>query len=267
MLLHPNFESLTHEVVKYAKTTAVFIRKQKDIFKSSDIVEKGLHDMVSYVDQTAEAMLIKRLKKLLPEAGFIAEESGSAKKDRFNWIIDPLDGTTNFVHGLPLFSISIALQEYGQTVSGVVYEVNSRECFYAWKDSAAFCNSKPIHVSNTKTLSKSLIATGFPYSDFSRMEPYMQVFDQLMRQSRGLRRLGSAALDLAYVACGRFEVFYEYALHPWDVAAGCFIVERAGGRLSGFNGSSDVVFGPDVIASNSFVHDEMLQITKKYFGP
>ena len=95
----------------------------------------------------------------------------------------------------------------------------------------------------------------------------MQVFDQLMRESRGLRRLGSAALDLAYVACGRFEVFYEYALHPWDVAAGCFIVERAGGRLSGFNGSSDVVFGPDVIASNSFVHDEMLQITKKYFGP
>lgn len=266
MLHHPDFEYITKEVVKYAKTTAIFIRKQKDVFKSTDIVEKGLHDMVSYVDQTAEAMLIKKLKKLLPEAGFIAEESGSDKKDRFNWIIDPLDGTTNFVHGIPLFSISIALQEYGQTVSGVVHEVNSRECFYAWKDGPALCNGKPIRVSNTKVLSKSLIATGFPYSDFSRMKPYMQVFDQLMRHSRGLRRLGSAALDLAYVACGRFEVFYEYALHPWDVAAGCFIVERAGGQLSGFDGSSEVVFGKDIIASNSFVHDEMLALTKRYFG-
>ncbi|KAF0130666.1 MAG: myo-inositol-1(or 4)-monophosphatase [Bacteroidetes bacterium] len=265
MILTIDYQLITFSIIDIAQEAATFIREQSGKFKRSDIIEKGLHDMVSYVDKQSEEMIIKGLKNILPQAGFIAEESGNAIAEKFNWIIDPLDGTTNFVHGIPLFSISIALKEENSIVSAVVLEVNSRECFYAWKDGPAYCNGLEINVSTTQKISQSLIATGFPYSDFSRMISYMQVFDKLMRESRGIRRLGSAALDLAYVACGRFEVFYEYGLHPWDVAAGVLIVERAGGKLSGFNGSDEVIFGKDILASNGNVHEEMLAITKECF--
>ncbi len=260
-----SYEQITLSVVEIAQKAAAFIRKNKGRLEVHDIEEKGLHDMVSYVDKQSEKLIINGLSKLLPDAGFIAEESGTSLKGNLNWIIDPLDGTTNFVHGLPLFSISIALMEDGNIVSAVVLEVNSKECFYAWKDGLAFCNGKVIHVSKAKWLNQSLLATGFPYNDFSRMTSYLQLFNELMRQTRGIRRLGSAALDLAYVACGRFELFYEYGLHPWDVAAGTLIVERAGGKITDFNGEPDGIFGKDIIASNSLVHNEMLDKTKKYF--
>ena len=212
-------------------------------------------------------MLIDELKKLIPEAGFIAEESGIVESVVYRWIIDPLDGTTNFVHKIPLFSISIALQENGQTVIGVVYEINLDECFYAWKNGPAYLNGSKICVSPTNTLTDSLIATGFPYYDFSRLPAYLEFLGYLIQKTRGIRRLGSAAVDLAYVACGRFEAFYEYGLHPWDVAAGAFIVEQAGGQLSGFDGGKDVVFGKDIIASNTLVHNEILDKIKVYFKP
>ncbi len=258
-------ESMCREAISISSETALFISQQAKDFKSSDIEEKGLHDLVSYVDRTAEEMIVKELKRLLPEAGFIAEESGSKIASRYNWIIDPLDGTTNFVHGVPVYSISIALQENNKTILGLVHEINQNECFYAWKDGPAFLNEKQIRVSETQSLSKSLIATGFPYSDFSRLQPYLELFSQLTRNTRGLRRLGSAAVDLAYVACGRFEVFYEYGLHPWDVAGGAFIVEQAGGKLSGFDGSREVVFGTDIIASNGLVHEDFLKEVQNHF--
>jgi myo-inositol-1(or 4)-monophosphatase len=261
-----HLESISREVIMISRETSHFISQQAKTFKSTDIEEKGLHDLVSYVDRTAEEMIVKSLKKLLPEAGFIAEESGSKLAGRYNWIIDPLDGTTNFIHGVPVYAISIALQENNRTILGLVHEINQNECFYAWKDSPAFLNDKQIHVSETHNLSKSLLATGFPYSDFSRLEPYLKLFSKLTRNTRGIRRLGSAAVDLAYVACGRFEAFYEYGLHPWDVAGGAFIVEQAGGKLSGFDGSAEVVFGSDIIASNGLVHQELLEEVEKCFG-
>lgn len=257
-------DTLTHQLTNLCRGVGKFIKDQSGKLRQEQVEEKGLHDLVSYVDRTAESMLMEELKKLLPEAGFIAEESGTRKAAAYNWIIDPLDGTTNFVHGVPVYSISLALQRGDKIISGVVYEINLDECFYAWENGPACCNEKVIHVSQTPKLANSLLATGFPYNDFSRMKAYMALFEELMQNSRGLRRLGSAAVDLAYVACGRFEAFYEYGLHPWDVAAGAFIVERAGGKVSCFDGSNNAIFGKDILASNSLVHQEMLARISKH---
>jgi myo-inositol-1(or 4)-monophosphatase len=262
-----NYSIITQQVVILCREVGKFIKEESGKIKHSDIEEKGLHDLVSYVDKTAEQMLIAELKKMIPEAGFIAEESGIVESATYRWIIDPLDGTTNFIHKIPLFSISIALQKDGITKLGVVYEINQDECFYAWKDGPAYLNDSTIHVSQTTTLSDSLIATGFPYYDFSQLKPYLAFFEDLITNTRGIRRLGSAAVDLVYVACGRFEAFYEYGLHPWDVAAGVFIVGRAGGQLSGFDGEGDVVFGKDILATNGLVHQEILFKIKSHFRP
>lgn len=259
-------ETLCHQVIQLCEQTSKYIREQSGKFQTSDVEEKGLHDLVSYVDRKAEVGIMDRLRVVLPKAGFIAEESGTQKAGRFNWIIDPLDGTTNFVHGIPVYAISIALQEYDETIMGIVYEVNRDECFYSWKGGKAYCNGKEIVVSKAPSLDASLVATGFPYYDFTRMKPYLGLFEDLMQHTRGIRRLGSAAIDLAYVACGRFEVFYEYGLHPWDVAAGAFLVQQAGGRISTFDGGDGAVFGKDIIASNGKVHDEMLRVVERYFG-
>ncbi|PKP48752.1 MAG: inositol monophosphatase [Bacteroidetes bacterium HGW-Bacteroidetes-1] len=261
-----NLEKITLEVTTLCRLVGTFIKEQSEKVQSSDIKVKGLHDLVSYVDKEAERRLIERLRELLPSSGFIAEESGTYTSKNLNWIIDPLDGTTNFLHKIPIFSISIALQENNETILGVVYEINLDECFYAWKGSPAYLNGKIIHVSTTDHLQQSLIATGFPYNDFSRMNPYLLLFDDLLRNTRGVRRLGSAAADLAYVACGRFDTFYEYSLHPWDVAGGAFIVQQAGGIVSRFNGDDDFVFGKEIVASNAVLHDKMLEKIRIYFG-
>jgi myo-inositol-1(or 4)-monophosphatase len=258
------YEALTLSVADIAKKAGAFIREQSFKFNPEMAEQKGLHDLVSYVDRTSEEMILAALNKLLPEAGFIAEESGTKAAAEYNWIVDPLDGTTNFVHGVPIYSVSIALQQNDNIVSAVVYEVSRNECFYAWQGSQAFLNEKAIAVSPTITLANSLLATGFPYKDFSRMEGYLQLFDDLMRNSRGLRRLGSAAVDLAYVACGRFEAFYEYGLNPWDVAAGAFIVEQAGGQLADFSSGENWLFGGEICASNKHTHNELLIKIKKY---
>jgi len=253
-----DFEILTKQIIDVAKNAGAFIKAQSHDFTAEMTEQKGLHDLVSYVDRTAEQMILNGLSSLLPEAGYIAEESGSKQALEFNWIIDPLDGTTNFVHGIPIYSVSIALMQHNTIVSGVVYEISREECFYAWKDSAAWLNDKKISVSNTQCLTESLIATGFPYNDFSRMKGYLQLFDDLMRNSRGLRRLGSAAVDLVYVACGRFEAFYEYGLNPWDVAAGAFIVERAGGTVTDFSNKNNWLFDEEICASNTLIHKALM---------
>ncbi|MBU1008813.1 MAG: inositol monophosphatase [Bacteroidetes bacterium] len=261
-----DYQLLTTEVILLSRRVGGFIREQRQVFQFSYVEEKGLHDLVSYVDRQAEQMLIEGLQALLPESGFIAEESGTKPGNKYCWIVDPLDGTTNFVHGVPVFAISIALQYLDQTVVGLVYEINLDECFYAFQGGKAMLNGVEISVSKAASLDKSLLATGFPYYDFTRLKPYMGLFAELVETSRGMRRLGSAAVDLAYVACGRFEAFYEYGLHPWDVAAGAFIVTQAGGRLSDFNGGKEVVFGKEILATNGLVHDEFLVRTAKYFG-
>ena len=235
-----------------------YIRKESAVFDRSKTETKGLHDYVSYVDKTAEQKLVDGLKRILPEAGFIAEENTESQKgDQYNWIIDPLDGTTNFIHGLPCFAISLALTDQDIPVLGIIYEINLDECFYAGKGLGAWLNGKPIRVSEMGKMEESFLATGFPYKNYGRLDAYMDLMKYLLNHTRGIRRLGSAATDLAYVACGRFDAFYEYGLSPWDVAAGIILVQEAGGEVSDFKGGSDCLFGQEINASNGKIHKEL----------
>jgi len=261
-----NLEIITNKVVELTKTVGYFIKQEVDKLDKNDVEEKGIHDLVTYVDKQSEKQLVEELGMILPEAGFIAEEDASLERsDKYNWVIDPLDGTTNFIHGIPLYAISIALLDREEVILGVIYEVNLAECYYAWKGSPAFLNGKEIHVSNTIKLDNSLIATGFPYYDYSMLDQYLDLFKDLMRTTRGIRRLGSAAVDLAYVACGRFELFYEYGLQSWDVAAGILLVKQAGGMVTDFNGNSNYIFGKQIIASNNKTHCEFEKKVNSYF--
>ncbi len=261
-----DYKNICLEVIALAKETGQFFLEEINQVKVSDIEVKGLHDFVSYVDKTAEIRIVKRLAALLPESGFIAEEqTATYKGEHFNWIVDPLDGTTNFLHHLPLFSVSIALMEDNEIVVGVVYEPNRDECFYAWKGGSAFLNGNKIHVSQQHEMKNSLLATGFPYNDFGKLDEYIKLFAWFARNTSGLRRFGSAAVDLAYTACGRFEGFFEYGLNPWDVAAGAFIVQQAGGTVSDFSGTGGYIFGKELLASNTILHQPFLDAVKSHF--
>lgn len=262
-----DLERISLEVAALSQKVGQFIREEAGRLGKGDIWKKGLHDFVTYVDIESEKQIVSQLKKLLPEAGFVAEEQQSLeRKEAYNWIIDPLDGTTNFIHGIPAYCVSIALERNGQLVSGVVYEINRDECFVAWEDGPALLNGNKIQVSSTTKLEESLIATGFPYSDYSLLPQQMKLLEDLLVETRGVRRLGSAALDLAYVACGRFDLFFEYALNPWDVAAGSLIVERAGGYFSDFHGKTNNYSGKQIIASNKYLHPAFMKKLKYHFG-
>lgn len=259
-------QKLCQDVCKLTKQVGMFIKSERLKFSTESVEIKGKNDFVSYVDKTAEQKLVEGLALLLPESGFIAEEGTSSKKGEiYNWIIDPLDGTTNFIHGIPCFAISIALTKNNKLVLGVIYEINLDECFYAWEGSKAYLNEKEISVSKTQKLADSLIATGFPYYNYERQDEYMELFKHFMKNTRGLRRLGSAATDLAYVACGRFDGFYEYSLRAWDVAAGAFIVQQAGGTVTDFQGNENYIFGEEIVAGNKACFDEFLGSVKTYF--
>lgn len=244
----------------------VFLRTERAGFMQEKVEYKGFNDLVSYVDKGSEKILVDGLSPLIPDAGFITEENTLTITDReWKWIIDPLDGTTNFVHGVPCYCVSVGLTYRDELVLGIIHEVNLDECFYGWKDGGAYCNGKQIHVSPVNELKRSLLATGFPYSNYERMTPYMDVFDYCMRNTQGLRRLGSAAVDLAYVACGRFEGFYEYGLNAWDVAAGAFLVKEAGGSTGDFKGGNDFLYGKEIIACNAGTYQEFLGVVKSCF--
>nr|WP_321452914.1 inositol monophosphatase family protein [uncultured Carboxylicivirga sp.] len=251
-----NYKSICESVCDIARSTGLFIKEERQK-ANLNIEVKGSNDFVTHIDKASERRIVDGLKKVLPDAGFIAEEgTEDVRGEKFNWIIDPIDGTTNFIHGLSPFAISIALMEDDKIVIGCVYEVGLDECFYSWKGGEAYLNGSVIEVSKAKTVADSLVATGFPYSNFSRMEGFKQSLDYFMKNSHGLRRLGSAATDLVYVACGRFESFYEYDLKPWDVAAGAFIVQQAGGKVCDFSKEDNYIFGHEIIASNAATHNE-----------
>lgn len=262
-----NLEILCNEVCDLAREVGSFIRSKRDQLSEEDIETKGVHNYVTFVDKEAERRLTAVLEKLIPEAGFIVEEETIIKKgSRFNWVVDPLDGTTNFIHSIPVFSISIALTEEDEPVLGIIYDVIQDECFYAWKGSQAFMNSKPIRVSDKQLLDESLIATGFPYTGFPKIDEYLFLLKEVLEKSHGIRRLGSAAIDLAYVSCGRLEGFYEYGLNPWDVSAGVIIVKQAGGVISDFSGGTNFITGKEIIASNKGIYKDLSNIIRKYFG-
>jgi myo-inositol-1(or 4)-monophosphatase len=250
-----------------AKEAGAFIRNERLNFDLGKVEQKGLNDLVSYVDKETEKIIVERLSKILPEADFITEEGTAARDGKdYTWIIDPLDGTTNFIHGLPIFSVSIGLKYQEEIVLGVVYEINLDECFYAVKGKGAYCNGIPIRVSKAQNLGESLIATGFPYSAFSRIDDYLKVLRVFMEKCHGIRRLGSAAVDLCYVACGRFDGFYEYDLKPYDVAAGIIIIQEAGGTVTDFNMGRNYLFGGEVLASNNHIHHEFYSEIQKVWS-
>lgn len=260
-----NLKDITQQVIALSLECGAFIRKEAETFDYEHVEIKGKNDLVSYVDKETEATMVERLKEILPEAGFITEEGTEEHTDAdFHWIIDPLDGTTNFIHGLPIYSTSIALAQGKEVVSGVVYDIGRDDCFHAYKGGGAFCNRKPIHCSNLPTLSDSLLATGFPYHDFERMNEYLTILNELMKNAHGLRRLGSAAIDLVYVGMGRYEGYFEYNLNPWDIAAGALIVQEAGGKVTDFKGGDNYLFGREILAANT-IHEEMLAIIKKHW--
>jgi myo-inositol-1(or 4)-monophosphatase len=262
-----NFEIICKEVCEIAKEAGAFLKSEVSKIREADIETKGLHDFVTYVDKNSEKLIITRLSEIIPEAGFIAEEKTvTNKSDKYNWIVDPLDGTTNFIHGLPCYSVSIALMNETNVVIGVVYEVNLDECFYAWENSPAYMNGKEIKVSEKNKISDALLATGFPYYDYSLLNNYLHLFKHFLKNSHGIRRLGSAAVDLAYVACGRFEGFFEYGLQSWDVAAGSFIIKQAGGKVHDFKGGDDFIFGREILASNSAIAEEFIGVIKTIYS-
>jgi myo-inositol-1(or 4)-monophosphatase len=256
--------SLLKEVRKSTAKAAAFQLNELNRFNASDIVYKGTNDLVSYVDKQTEEMLVADLSKLLPEASIMAEESGMKDNKTLQLVIDPLDGTTNYLHRLPIFSISIALRENGKEIAGLVHEVNKNECFYAWENGGAYCNDEKIQVSKAKTLSQSLIATGFPYSLLDKTDAYFEIMKEVLQKSHGLRRFGSAAVDLCYTACGRFEGYFEFNLKDWDVAAGVLIVKEAGGQVSDFKGGNNYNTGHEVLATGH-IHDELLQVIQKHW--
>jgi myo-inositol-1(or 4)-monophosphatase len=247
--------SILPKVISIAKKAGAFIRKERENFSSDKIEIKGLNDLVSYVDKTSEEIIVKELQAIFPPAGFIVEENTVSEKKEYNWIVDPLDGTTNFVHGITCYAVSIALEFNGEIILGVVYEISRDECFYAVKNGGAFLNEKPIKVSVNKTLNNCLIATGFPIYNFERIQPYLKTLEYFMRNTRGVRRIGAAAADLCYLACGRVDAFFEYNLNAWDAAAGALIVKESGGKVTDFSLGNNWLFGRELIASNNAVFE------------
>ncbi|HEY5692051.1 MAG TPA: inositol monophosphatase family protein [Cyclobacteriaceae bacterium] len=255
------------EVIELSTEVASFISQEVANFDKTKIEHKETaNNLVSYVDKEAEKKIVKALKKILPGSGFLAEEGTSSEgSNEYRWIIDPLDGTTNFTHGLPPYAISIGLAKQYKIVLGVVHEVSRSECFNAIEDGDAYCNGKKIQVANTLSLNESLLATGFPYYHFDKREEYLSIIKTYLEITHGVRRMGSAATDLAYVACGRMDGFFEYNLNPWDVAAGSFIVQRAGGIVSDFKGGSNYLYGGEICAAGA-IHPEMVDIIKRHWG-
>lgn len=249
-----------NEVVKIAQRAGEFIRHEGKKFDRSNIREKGVNDLVSYVDMEAEKMIVQTLKFTFPDAGFITEEGTETEKsETYNWVIDPLDGTTNFMHGLAPYSVSIALIENDEPILGVVYVITSDECFYAFKGGGAYCNRQKIEVSKVADFKDGLYIVGMPYTSFEHMEHYWKVFGHFIKNTHGIRRLGSAAADLAFVASGRAEGFFEYGLNSWDVAAGALLVQEAGGIVTDYQGGNDYLFSNEIIAGCA-VQPEMYKV-------
>ncbi len=229
--------------------------------KVSEIEFKGKNNLLTEVDKLSEETIIKRIRNAFPTHDILAEESGrhSQSSDHV-WIIDPLDGTTNYAHAYPFFAVSIALEMEGQVKTGVVYDPVKGELFSAEFGKGAFLNGKRIHVSGSLKLSDSHLCTGFVHESTKMVEDNIRHFANFIRRARAVRRDGSAALDLCYVACGRFDGFWELGLNPWDTAAGVLIIREAGGVVTNLSGGEYSIYVKEILASNSRIHDEMINV-------
>lgn len=256
------------EVAKEAAREAAALVKEMRDHAGFDIELKGKNDLVTDADLASEKKIIEILKKAYPEDSILAEESAQKKElpDGRIWIIDPIDGTTNFAHSFPVYCISIALWEESEPRVGLVLELATDEWFTAIAGQGAYRNGKAISVSPVEEAGDSLIGTGFPYNDLGMAENYLRMLHKLMSQTHGIRRPGAAAWDLCNVACGRYEGFYEYGLNPWDVAAGALIVQEAGGVVSDWTGRQDWLFGKRIITGNQPIHDFLQNQIKETFS-
>ena len=262
-----DYKEICFRVQEVARDAGKFIRKERKKLSNEDVETKSTASFVTYVDKTSEQFIVGKLREILPEAGFVTEEgTATSSGEPYRWIVDPLDGTTNYIHGIMPHSVSIALASDDEILIGVVYEIGLDEMFYAWKDSWAYMNKSVIKVTESSKHEDTLIATGFPYYDFDRIEDYIEVLRFLMKNTRGLRRMGSAAVDLAYVAAGRFDAFYEHALHAWDVAAGALILKQAGGIVTDFNGGDNWLFGGEIVATNKNYFNAFYKIVNRHLG-
>ena len=254
---------LVSQVCDVAVGVGAFLREQRAAFDRSAVQEKGPHDYVSYVDKASEVRLVRELSALLPEAGFVTEEKTTGQytgEEEYCWVIDPLDGTTNFIHDMAPYCVSIALRSQTELLLGVVYEVCRNECYWAYKGGGAYLNGRPIHVTDIASIDQAQILLGFPY-DSERFRPVvLGLIGQMYGTVGAERLLGSAAVELCYVAAGRAEARIEGFLGPWDVAAGCLILSEAGGRVTDFSGGDTHLSGREVLASNGHVHAQLLQV-------
>lgn len=259
-----SYESERDAAVDAAISAAGLIQRHAGRLHDAQVREKSTNDIVTEIDELAQEIIIDKLAEAFPTYGVLAEEGTTGVPDLtaagFRWIIDPIDGTTNFLHGVPPFSVSIALQNKSELVVGVVLDISRGELFSAVRGGGVYVNGQRVRASSTKTLNQALVTTGFPYRAFDRVDGYIEAMRRVMRSCRGLRRPGSAAIDLAYVAAGRFDAFYETDLDPWDVAAGMVLVEEAGGRVTDFIPEETPLHAREILATNGHLHDAMLEI-------
>ncbi len=252
--------------IEAAKEAGKFLKYSVGRVKNIEVKQGEERNLVSEIDKGSEAKIIGMIKRHYPHHAILAEESGASDTSSdYKWVIDPLDGTTNFLHGLPIFSVTIGIEYKGEIVAGVVYDPNLDELFTAEKGSGAYLNGKRMKVTSSSALIDSLLVTGFPYDIAQNPDNAIGHFVNFLAEARGLRRLGSAAIDLSYVAAGRFDGFWEVNLNPWDMAAGILFVREAGGRVTDFNGQETSIYKKQVLASNGTIHDAMLRILSKGF--
>lgn len=253
--------------IKAARRAASIINRASTQLELLEVQSKSPNDFVTEVDRAAEAAIIEVLHDAYPEYAILAEESGesgSTAESEYQWIVDPLDGTTNFIHGFPQYAISIALARKGSVEQAVVYDPVRNEMFTASKGRGAFLNDRRIRVSRRVRFNESLLGTGFPFRQFDKVEAYLGMFRELTQKTAGLRRPGAASLDLAYVACGRLDGFWEMGLAPWDMAAGALLILEAGGLISDFAGESDFLMTGNVVAGTPKIFAQLLPIIQAH---
>ncbi len=249
-------------MVKAAQRAARSLVRDFGEVEQLQVTRKSLGDFVSRADRNAERAIVEELEKARPDYGFLLEEGGEkkGKNEHFRWIVDPLDGTTNFLHGIPHFAISIGLEQDGDIVAGVVYDPIKDELFYAERGGGAFCNNKRLRVSGRKELDTAVVGTGIPCAAFGDRAMFLKQLERIMPHVAGVRRLGAAALDLAYVAAGRFDVYFEGECKPWDLAAGIILVKEAGGFVTDYKGGSTMMQSGNIIAGNQFFKESFLKM-------
>lgn len=252
--------------IEAAKSAAEILLKNFGKISAIDIREKKKNDFLTFVDEQAEQRIITIIHDSFPDHAILAEESGAKQKNSdYLWIIDPLDGTKNYIANIPVFGISIALKYKNDLILGVVFDPLGNELYCAEKNKGAYLNGKSIKVSANKHLENCLLATGFPFKYKNFLRNYMASFEDVFRSTSGVRRMGAACIDLAYLAAGRFDGFWEIGLNPWDVAAGLLIIQEAGGKISDFWGEQDHVFSGYFVASNGVIHKQLINLLQKNF--